>query len=98
MRYRTTRRDANHKAIVDALIGAGCSVLDLAAVGGGAPDLLVGFRGRNKLVEVKNPANKRRSGSTNPTTGLKQAKFRAAWKGETATVDSVEAAVREVCA
>jgi hypothetical protein len=95
--HRTTRRDANHNEIVAALKAAGCSVVDLAAVGGGIPDLLVGVGGdRNLLLEVKNPANKRRSGSTNPTTGPKQAAFRAAWRGPVAVVFTIEEALREI--
>ena len=35
------RKDANHDAVVDAARGAGCKVLSLAALGDGAPDLLV---------------------------------------------------------
>lgn len=58
MAYRTTKRDGNHGEIVDALRKAGASVLDLAAVGGGAPDLLVGYRGVNYLIEIKDPSQK----------------------------------------
>jgi hypothetical protein len=38
---RAARKDANHDEIADALRAAGCWVLDLSAVGGGCPDLLV---------------------------------------------------------
>jgi hypothetical protein len=96
VRYRGVRRDANHAAIVQALKGLGVTVIDLAAVGSACPDLLCGYGGRNFLLEVKNPANVRKSGSTNPTTGPKQAAFRAAWRGHQAVVDSIEAAIREV--
>jgi hypothetical protein len=50
---RAARVDANHAAIVAALRRLGCSVLDLSRVGDGCPDLLVGFRGRNYLMELK---------------------------------------------
>lgn len=96
MRYRRTRRDANHADIVDALERVGCSVLDLAAVGGGCPDLLVGIGGRSFLVEVKNSARKGGK-NNNADTLTKQREFREAWKGRTAVVDSVDAALREVC-
>ena len=52
------RRDTNHAAIVNALRYAGCSVLDLGALGGGAPDLLVGRGLRDQLLEVKSPGEK----------------------------------------
>ena len=45
--------DDNHKEIVNALISVGASVQSLAATGKGVPDLLVGFKGENFLLEVK---------------------------------------------
>lgn len=52
MRKRA-RIDQNHAEIVDALRKVGCSVLSLAPMGDGCPDLLVGRRGVNYLLEVK---------------------------------------------
>jgi Holliday junction resolvase len=46
--------DANQKEIVSALRAAGASVTSLANIGKGCPDLLIGWRGVNYLVEVKN--------------------------------------------
>ena len=40
------KTDANHADIVDALRRVGASVVSLASVGNGVPDLLVGFNGR----------------------------------------------------
>lgn len=50
---RAAKRDANHPEIVAALRGIGVFVVDLGAVGDGIPDLLCGWRGAWKLVEVK---------------------------------------------
>ncbi len=50
--------DANHTAIADALRRCGWQVLSLAALGRGAPDLLVTRRGVWHLVEVKQPKGK----------------------------------------
>lgn len=50
---KLARTDANHAAIVDLLRRAGARVQSLAQVGGGCPDLLVGYQGRTALVEVK---------------------------------------------
>ena len=50
---RAGRTDANQKEIVDALRKAGASVHVTSSVGGGFPDLVVGFRGKNYLLEVK---------------------------------------------
>ena len=49
------RTDANQAAIVKALRKAGASVQSLASVGDGCPDLLIGYRYGNLLMEVKDP-------------------------------------------
>jgi Holliday junction resolvase len=95
MRYRGVRRDANHKAIADALRAAGCTVVDLAAVGTAVPDLLVGVRGRNLLLEVKNPARRTR-GDNSAGTLEKQAEWRANWLGQAAVVYTIEEALHQV--
>ena len=46
--------DANQAAIVSALEQVGCRVLDLSAVGGGAPDLLICTGSVLWLCEIKN--------------------------------------------
>ena len=45
--------DANQTSIVLALRTIGASVQHLHMVGQGCPDLLVGYRGQNILLEVK---------------------------------------------
>jgi Holliday junction resolvase len=51
---RAHRRDLNQSAIVRVLRDAGATVVITADVGGGFPDLVVGWRGKTYLVEVKN--------------------------------------------
>lgn len=46
--------DRNQKPIVEALQKVGASVQSITRVGHGCPDLLVGFRRRTFLLEVKN--------------------------------------------
>ncbi len=50
--------DANQGPIITALELAGAKVWPLDKTGDGVPDLLVGFRRRFFLLEVKNPATK----------------------------------------
>jgi len=57
MRRRVMRHDANHKTIVDALRKCGAKVLDLSGIGSDCPDVLIAFRGRLILAEIKNPDN-----------------------------------------
>jgi Holliday junction resolvase len=71
------RRDGNHRAIVEALGDRGLSVLDLGGVGSGCPDLLVGTRMGNLLVEIKD-------GSLSPSRRRltkDQMHFHAKWRG-----------------
>lgn len=55
MRRYGHRLDPAHQPIAKALTAAGCSVLSLARLGGGVPDLLVARRGFAWLLEVKGP-------------------------------------------
>lgn len=55
MARRAAKVDANQPDIVEGLRAIGASVQMLHAVGNGCPDLLVGFRGVNTLLEVKVP-------------------------------------------
>ena len=47
------RVDANQKEIVNKLRAIGASIQDLSMVGKGCPDILVGFRCKNYLFEIK---------------------------------------------
>lgn len=69
---RQGKQDANQPEIVKALRRCGAHVVDLHAIGGGCPDLLVGFRGVNYLIEIKTLVGKVRTG---------QADFQATWPG-----------------
>lgn len=81
------RADANQAAIVRALLAVGCSVLILSMVGNGCPDLLVGYRGRNFLLEVKGP-----SGRLMPS----QVVFCNGWRGQWEIVRTEHEALRAV--
>ena len=89
---RAARTDANHREIVAALRKAGASVADLSAVGGGVPDLLVGFRSRNWCLEVKDG---KKPPSARKLTPEQQA-WVDDWRGQWACVKSAEEAVEMV--
>lgn len=89
MARRAARQDANHAPIVAALRAKGASVLDLSAVGRGCPDLLVGWRGHNWLIECKDGA---KAPSRRKLTEA-QEDFRATWRGHWARVESAEQAI-----
>lgn len=54
MRY-ASMVDGNANEITNALRAWGATVQSLAKIGAGAPDLLVGFRGKEFLLEIKDP-------------------------------------------
>lgn len=86
---RAARVDANQALIVGGLRACGASVQILSAVGQGCPDILVGFRGRNLLMEVKD--------GSKPPSDRKltkdQIEWHAAWRGHVVVVENVEQAI-----
>jgi hypothetical protein len=82
------KTDNKQPDIVSALREIGASVQLLASVGGGCPDLLVGWHGRNILIEVKDSP---------------KAEFTAAqiiwwndWRGQKARAENIEQAIAEL--
>ena len=81
------RIDTNHREIVKSLRDAGATVVSLAAMKHGCPDLLVGYAGLTLLMEIK------RDSKARFTTD--QLDFMSKWKGGAISrVDSVDAAIR----
>jgi hypothetical protein len=89
---RARRVDANQAEIVKALRAAGCSVAVTSSLGKGFPDLVVGYFGRNFLLEVKD-------GSKPPSKRVltsEEMGFVAAWRGQYDVVEDVNQALRAV--
>lgn len=93
MRYYSAKTDANQTEIVEALRAIGAMVYPTHRLGGGFPDLLVGWKGRLLLLEVKD-------GSKPPSARLltdKEQGFHAAWTGyPVIVVESAEQAIAVV--
>lgn len=89
---RAAKVDANHTEIVYALLAVGCTVRSLAPLGKGAPDILVGVRGRNLLFEIKDG---RKVPSARKLTD-DEADFHAGWRGQVAVVKSVDEALEAI--
>jgi hypothetical protein len=85
---RYGKTDSNHSDIVAAFRKLGCSVLSLAPLGRGAPDLAVGYGGLTCLVEVK----------SGPKAKLTpdQREFWDTWKGGVRLVNSLDAVMETV--
>lgn len=89
---RASKADANQPAIVDALRRAGASVQPLHAVGSGCPDILVGFRGVNLMVEIKDGNKPPSARRLTPD----QVVWHDAWRGQVIVVKSVDEALTAI--
>ncbi len=81
---RAARIDRNQPVIIRALRDIGASVEPLHRVGGGVPDLLVGYAGRTFLMEVKTE-----DGTLTPD----QVRFHQSWRGQKAIVRNEQEAL-----
>jgi Holliday junction resolvase len=85
---RASKIDANQPDIVAALRAAGADVMSIAQIGGGYPDIIVGYRGANYMMEIKPSASaKLRKG---------QDYFRLWWRGQVCRVNSPEEALKAI--
>ena len=89
---RDARRDDNHAEVVQALRQIGCTVQDLAAVGCGCPDILVGYRGKNMALEIKDGTKPPSARTLTP----EQVVWHHEWRGQVVVVTSREEAIRAV--
>ena len=85
MARRAARSDANQTVIVAEFRGLGASVAHTHMVGEGFADVVVGYRGSNVLVEIKDSAKP--PSERKLTTA--QVKFHAEWKGAIVIVDRI---------
>jgi len=89
---RAAKVDDNQADVVKRFRAHGFSVEPLHAVGGGVPDLLIGYGGFNYLIEVKDGAK--------PPSQRKltkdQIKWHGAWAGQVAIIETLEQ-VDEFC-
>lgn len=89
---RAAKVDRNQGQIVEALRKVGASVQPLHTVGRGCPDLLVGHRGVNYLLELKDgtapPSRRQMTGE--------QVEWHANWAGQVCVVETVEEALRAI--
>jgi len=84
-------RDGNEQEVVTALQKLGCTVERMHR----PCDLLVGYRGRNFLIEVKAPPGPR-GGTSHADLTPEQKDFRDRWVGQFSVVRSVSEALEVV--
>jgi hypothetical protein len=86
------RIDSNQPEIVKALRSVGASVQSLADLGKGVPDLLVAYRGRNYLLEVKDgslPPSRRRLTED-------EQNWHDSWRGQVVIVETIDDALKVI--
>jgi hypothetical protein len=83
---RIKKVDRNQPEIVKQLRKIpGVSVAHTHTVGDGFSDLVVGYKGKNYLCEVKDPAKPPSARKLTPD----EEKFHSEWKGQVSVVESV---------
>ena len=92
MPRRAAKVDANQPAIVAALRAMGATVQPLHMVGEGCPDLFVGFREINLLLEIKDGD---KVPSAQKLTDAQEV-WHGNWLGQRVVVNSAEQAVKYV--
>lgn len=91
MKY-AARADANQPKIIQALKDVGASVTSLHRVGMGCPDLLVGFRNKNFLLELKDGEKPPSARKLTPP----QERWHDMWAGQAVVVSSVGGALAAI--
>ena len=90
MARRAAKADRNQPEIVATFRQLGATVKHLHMVGQGCPDILVGYKSVNYLVEIKDgllpPSGQKLTGP--------EAKFFDEWRGQVDIVNTNEAAAR----
>lgn len=92
MPRRKARIDENQPSIVKHLRTLGMSVCLLHTVGQGVPDICVGYRGVNVLLEIKNPLKPK----SDRQLSADEAEWHIHWRGQIAVVETKEQAEAEV--
>lgn len=88
---RTAARvDANQNQVIAALRRVGATVEPIHMLGKGRPDLLVGFRGQNYLLELKDGSKPPSARRLTPD----EERWRADWRGQAAVAGDIESALR----
>ena len=82
------RVDDNQSQIVRELRRVGMDVQHLHGVGQGCPDILVGYRGRNILLEIKKDEKAKLTAD--------QVIWHQTWRGQVAVVSNPQAAIKAV--
>ncbi len=83
---KKARVDANQKEVVKQLRDLGVSVLHTHQLGRGAPDLVLGYRNSNYMIELKDGNKTKSQQRLTPD----EVQFQESWNGNYAVCNSIE--------
>jgi hypothetical protein len=86
---RAAKIDGNQPAIVRDLRQCGASVVHMHTLGKGAPDIGVGWFGRNFLFEIKDPSKPK----SDRQLTQDEAVFHSAWRGQVHVIETSKEAL-----
>ena len=89
---RAAKVDRNQAQITTALRDVGATVQPIHTIGNGVPDLLVGYRGVNFLLEIKD-------GTLSPSRRVltqDEAQWHLTWRGAVTVVNDENEALRAI--
>jgi len=86
---KAARIDSNQPEIVKTFQDLGCTVQHLHTIGNGCPDILVGYRSMNFLVEIKDG---RKIPSQRNLT-IDEKRWHLTWRGQVCIIKSVDEAI-----
>ena len=79
--------DQNHSALLKQIrMIPNISICDLSGAGGGVPDIMLGYQGRNVLIEIKRPDCAPSASKLND----KQVDWHSEWKGQCCVVRTLD--------
>ncbi len=87
---RAARIDANQPEIVQALRDVGASVSVTSMVGKGFPDIVVGYRGQNYLIEIKDGSKPPSQRKLTPD----EQEWHALWRGTVHIANKTDEALK----
>ena len=89
---RARRTDRNQQDVIDALRRIGATVRDTSRLGEGFPDLVVGYRADNFMLEVKDGLKPPSARKLTPA----EEEFITDWRGVVYVVNSVDEALQAI--